>query len=108
MKNEEIISDATFNEVVNYKGPKFVEYFATWCPHCQRMAPVLSKLAAEYEGKVKFFPVDVDKAPDAADRAGVTGTPTMYFFEKDSDESSSKLVGEQDPEALKAELDKIA
>ena len=108
MKNEEFISDSNFNEVENCKEPKFVEYFATWCPHCQRMAPVISKLAEEYNGKVKFFLVDVDEAPDSTDAAGVTGTPTMFFFAKDAAEHSERLVGEKSPEELKTELNKIA
>jgi thiol-disulfide isomerase/thioredoxin len=37
--------------------PTLLEVFATWCPHCQREAPVLSSLALRYKDKVNFVGV---------------------------------------------------
>ncbi len=37
--------------------PTLLEVFATWCPHCQREAPVLSKLASQFAGRVNFIGV---------------------------------------------------
>jgi thiol-disulfide isomerase/thioredoxin len=36
----------------DYKGkPVLVEFFAVWCPHCQRMAPIIDQLNATYKAK---------------------------------------------------------
>ena len=47
--------------------PTLLEVFATWCPHCQREAPVISKLANEYKGKANV--VGVDGSPYAIDES---------------------------------------
>ncbi|MDR1684372.1 MAG: thioredoxin family protein [Elusimicrobiota bacterium] len=105
MKNEELISDENYNKVQAHKGPAFVEFFATWCPHCQRMAPIISELAAEYDGKIKFFLVDVDKAPEACDKNNISGTPTM-LLRKDG-KKQGEIVGERPKEELKEALDAL-
>ena len=43
---QEIRDDATWKALVNeVPGPVLVEFFVTWCPHCQREAPILDELA---------------------------------------------------------------
>jgi cytochrome c biogenesis protein CcmG, thiol:disulfide interchange protein DsbE len=37
--------------------PVFLEVFATWCPHCQREAPIVDKLYAKYRSRVDFVAV---------------------------------------------------
>jgi thiol-disulfide isomerase/thioredoxin len=37
--------------------PVFLEVFATWCPHCQRMTVVLDKLYAAYGSRVSFIAI---------------------------------------------------
>ena len=49
---KEITDDEFETEVVNADEPVLVDFFATWCPPCQRLLPVLDKLAGEYEGRV--------------------------------------------------------
>ncbi|MDR0646022.1 MAG: thioredoxin family protein [Elusimicrobiota bacterium] len=106
--NDKIISDADFHEAETCKGPHFIEFFATWCPHCQRMAPIIENLAKEYKGRVEFFLVDVDQAPEACDKYEVSGTPTMFLYKKNSGaKHADKLVGEQDPDDLREYLNKI-
>jgi len=37
--------------------PVFLEVFATWCPHCQRMTAVIDKLYSRYRQRVQFVAV---------------------------------------------------
>ena len=47
-----------FDLAVNGKSkPTLLEVFATWCPHCQREAPLLSALAKTYQGRVNVLGV---------------------------------------------------
>jgi thiol-disulfide isomerase/thioredoxin len=47
-----------FQLAVNGKAkPTLLEVFATWCPHCQREAPVISTLAKKYQGRVNVIGV---------------------------------------------------
>lgn len=101
------VTDQNFqDEVDNFHGPLMVEFYATWCPHCKRMTPVIKKLAEEYAGKIKFVAADTDLSPQASARFHIHGVPAMYFFKKNKAEPNS-LSGEQDPKVLKEFLDEL-
>ena len=33
-----------YNEIINSNKVVLVEFFASWCPHCQRMMPVVEEV----------------------------------------------------------------
>lgn len=35
--------------------------FTSWCPYCQKHAPVIAQLAADYKGKVQVMAISLDK-----------------------------------------------
>ena len=43
-----------------------------WCGPCQALAPMLKRLANEYDGRIKVLKVDVDKNQDLAQQMGTT------------------------------------
>lgn len=69
----------------NYTGntPVIIDFFATWCGPCQALAPMLKRLADEYEGRVKVLKVDVDKNQALAAAARIMSIPTLFFITKD-------------------------
>jgi thioredoxin 1 len=68
---EEVLSSAT---------PVLVDFTASWCGPCQRLAPVIESLAVKYAGRAKVGKVDVDDNQDLAMEYGVTSVPTILFF----------------------------
>ena len=54
---EEIRDEATWaRKVDEAPGRVMVEFFVTWCPHCQREAPILDETAARIrEGGVEVY-----------------------------------------------------
>jgi thioredoxin len=83
--------------------PVLVDLYATWCPPCRKLAPVLNRLAPTYKGKVAFVKVDVDKVPAVARRYGVQSIPTLLIL-RDGKEVK-RLVGYQSERRLRAALD---
>lgn len=66
----------------NYLGdkPAIVDFYADWCGPCRMIAPSLEKLAAEYNGKIVIYKVDVDKEPALAQKFGISSIPSLLFI----------------------------
>lgn len=65
------------------KMPVVIDYYATWCGPCQALAPMMERLAKEYEGRVKVIKVDVDKNEALAVAAGIRSIPTLMLVDID-------------------------
>lgn len=62
--------------------PTIIDFFATWCGPCKRMAPDLHKVAEEYKGKLNVITVDVDQDTEFAKAAGIQAMPTLFLIDK--------------------------
>jgi thioredoxin len=79
--------------------PVIVDFFATWCPPCKRMSPLIDQLQHEFRGKVLIYRVDVDRDKILAQRMGIEAMPTLIFFTKKNTKFSS--IGYMGYEELK-------
>lgn len=78
----EVITSADFqSKVLDAKGLVLVDFFATWCGPCKRLAPVLDDVAQEMAGKAEVYKVDIDQSPDLAAAYRVSSVPTLILFE---------------------------
>ncbi|MEO9803999.1 MAG: thioredoxin [Reichenbachiella sp.] len=73
---------ATFSDMINANQPVLVDFYADWCGPCQQMAPVLSELKGELDGKAQVIKVDVDKNQKASQIYQIRTIPTMILFKK--------------------------
>ncbi len=73
------LSDKNFEQEVA-TGVTLVDFWAPWCGPCRMMAPVLEKIAAEFDGRAKVAKLNVDENPDSATRFRIQGIPTLLFF----------------------------
>ena len=65
-----------------YKGklPAVVDFYADWCGPCRRVAPIMEKLAEEYDGQMLVYKVNVDQEKDLAAVFQVKSIPTVLFI----------------------------
>jgi thioredoxin reductase (NADPH) len=49
-------------------------------PLHRSLKPILNKVIDEFDDKVHYVEIDIEKDPEIAEAAGVTGTPTCHFF----------------------------
>ena len=42
------------NTVGKQRMPVIVEFYASWCPKCGMMYPVVERIASRYQGKLVF------------------------------------------------------
>lgn len=73
------ITTSNFNEIVNGGKPVVIDFWATWCGPCRRVAPIMEELAADYEGKVVVGKVDVEEQDELAAQFGIRNIPTVLF-----------------------------
>lgn len=100
------IHEADFEEKVDKSDlPVLVDFGATWCPPCKMIAPIIERIAKEYDGKLRIYEVNTDNDPGLAQRFGITGVPTLIFFKKG--EPVKTVVGFREYDALKAIVDSI-
>jgi thioredoxin 1 len=68
------------SEVIEKKNAALVDFWATWCPPCRVIGPIVENLSKKYEGKVLVTKVNVDDNQALAGEYNVMNIPTLLFF----------------------------
>lgn len=63
-------------------GLVVIDFFATWCGPCKKIAPFFEQLSEEYE-KITFLKVDVDESQELVDKYNIQAMPTFVFLKDD-------------------------
>ena len=58
---EEVTSEAAFKKILANNAAVAVDFFSQTCGPCIMIAPKFKELSNEYDGKVKFIKVDVQR-----------------------------------------------
>ena len=98
------VNDKNFEEeVMKSELPVFIELWASWCPPCKMMAPVMESLEEHYKGKVKVCKMNIDINRKTADKFNVKGVPTFMII-KDG-EVIKREVSAKSEDQLKKMID---
>ena len=103
----ERITDIDNPKGFQYKGqtPCVVEIFAYTCKFCTYQSDLLNVMAPEYQGKVIFYKIDIDKAYDVRTAFKVDNIPTLLFFKPKGKYTS--VIGYQNREKLTNLIDEF-
>lgn len=101
-----VVNDQTFMEEVMQAGlPVLVDFYADWCGPCRMVGPVVERLSAEYEGKIKFCKVNVDECPAVSQAFKIMSIPMLAFI-KDG-KMVDQIVGAVPRNTIAAKLDTL-
>ena len=87
-----------YSEIINSNPVVLVEFYASWCPHCKRMMPVVEQVTELLAGKVNVYQFDIDENEELSDREGVKTIPTFIIY-RDGKEQW-RQSGEMDGQVL--------
>ncbi|MBO4457931.1 MAG: thioredoxin [Butyrivibrio sp.] len=92
-------------EVLKSKLPVLVDFAADWCGPCKMMSPIIDEFAEEYDGELKVGKINVDQAPDIAQKYNVMSIPMFAFFK--NGEVIETVVGAQNKTKLQSIIDRV-
>ncbi|CEM09881.1 unnamed protein product [Vitrella brassicaformis CCMP3155] len=80
-----VLTDANFEHDTQASsgattGDWFIEFYANWCGHCQRLQPTWEELAANLKGRVVVAKVDCDANTSTRSRFNIQGFPTLLLL----------------------------
>lgn len=74
------ITNQNFESVSAQGKPVVIDFWATWCGPCKRLAPMVEELAAEFEGRAVVGKCDIEENTDLTEKFGIMNIPTVIFL----------------------------
>ena len=78
-----------------------VKYYAPWCGHCKKLAPIWEQVAEELKEVSDLVIGDFDATANEVDGVDIKGYPTLIFYPKGNKASPISFEGERDLDGIK-------
>jgi len=99
-KSVKVMVGSNFEEVAKDKEKDvFVMFYAPWCGHCQKIAPIWDELAENLKDNTDVVIAKIDGVDNEVDGVEVDGFPTLVLVKKGTNEVVP-YVGKRDLESM--------
>lgn len=92
--------------IAKHQKPIIVDFYATWCPPCKALAPILEDLASEYADRIEIYKIDVDDDQELTAQYNVRTVPTLLFA-KPTDSKPTLMLGVMGMEELRDKIETL-
>lgn len=99
-------TDSNVNEVIASGRPVVIDFWATWCGPCMRLAPVIDELAEEFADQVVIGKYNVDEEGELSGQYRIMSIPTILFFKNGEQVRDLRMTGATRDE-LRARIEKL-
>ena len=97
------VSDNDFTrEVLASPSPVLLMMWAPWCAYCRMLDPVIDRIAAEHNDRLKVAKLNVDNNPAVCTQYAIQGVPTILMFKNGN--LINKMVGVLSKEEIERQL----
>ena len=69
-----------YRELTTSAPKVLVEFYASWCPHCQRMMPIVADVKEKIGKTVPVAQFDIDENTELSDMEKVASIPTFIIY----------------------------
>lgn len=75
------LTAASFQQTIEQSTlPVLVDVWASWCVPCRTLAPQISRVADEFDGRVLVTKLDAEAHPSTVEQLGIKSLPTLLVF----------------------------
>ncbi|MCI8519231.1 MAG: thioredoxin [Clostridia bacterium] len=94
------VNEEEFQKEIGIEGTILVDFFATWCPPCKALGPIVEEFASEHE-EIRVLKVNVDNEQRLAIENSVMSVPTLIVIKNGKVTNRSVgLIDKRDIEKL--------
>lgn len=83
-----------------------IDFWATWCGPCLRLAPTIAQLSHEYDGLVTVCKVDIDQQEELANQFKIQPIPAVFIL-KNGEVVGEPIIGMGPIEMYRQRLDQV-
>ncbi len=76
------IKEHEFDATLKSQEFVLIDFYATWCPPCQALLPILDDVAAEFTDELGFAKLNIDEARALSINFNVRTVPTLMLFRR--------------------------
>ena len=100
-------TDSDVKSIIASGEPVVIDFWATWCGPCMRMAPVIDELAEKYDVREHIGKYNIEEETELSDEYRIMSIPTILFFKNGQQIRDLRLAGSQSKAKLEENIEAL-